>query len=312
MIACSDALIENFRTETLDKLGLEAEQLDRLNPRLVACSISGFGRTGPMRNVPGYDFVVQGSSGLMSITGEPDGPPMKVGVAIADVLTGLYAAVSLLAGLVGREQGDAGRFFDLALADCTLASLVNVAQAALLTGDRPQRYGNAHPHIVPYQMFATRDGYLILAVGNDAQWRRFCEAVGRQSWADDPRFATNPARVQHRDALIRQIEPLMTTRTTADWETLLAAANVPHGRVAHVDEALASEQARAREMVVACRDARGRAVQLVGSPIHWRGRPPQQPLPPPELGEHTELVLRDWLGYDAATVERLRASGALG
>lgn len=311
LIQAADALIENFRVETLEKLGLQPDDLSRLNPRLVSCSISGFGRTGPMAEVPGYDFMVQAFSGLMSITGEPDGMPMKVGVAISDVLTGLYAAISILAGLLGRDHDQPARAFDLSLADCTLASLVNVAQAALLSGQRPIRFGNAHPHIVPYQVFATADGYLVLAVGNDSQWRRFCQVASKQEWSDDERFATNPARVEHRETLTALIAQVMKTATTSQWCARLAKENVPHGTIAPLDETLGHEQTIAREMVVDVVDQQGQTVKLLGSPIHWHERPSRQPAIPPGVGEHTDEVLSEWLSYSNKRIDTLRSSGAV-
>ena len=236
LIRVSDVLIENFLPQSMEKLGLTAERMEKLNPRLVRVSISGYGRTGPAAAIPGYDLVVQATAGIMSITGEPDGTPMKIGVAITDILSGLYAAVSVLAGLFGASQraspaGATGAAFDLALADCTLASLVNVVQGALVTGERPKRYGNAHPQIVPYEAFATADGYLVLAVGNDGQWQRFCQAIHRAELSADLRFATNRARVEHRLELIPLLNKVFAGRTTADWLDLLGRIDVPHGPV---------------------------------------------------------------------------------
>ncbi|MBL9124615.1 MAG: CoA transferase [Planctomycetaceae bacterium] len=312
LIRTADALVENFLPRVRDKLGLAPERLAALNPRLVSCAISGYGRTGPLADVPGYDLVVQATSGLMSITGEPDGPPLKVGVAITDIITGLYAATSILAGLVARERGAAGKAFDLALADCTLASLVNVVQGALVTGERPRRYGNAHPHIVPYEVFATADGHLVLAVGNDRQFQRFCAAAGESALAADPQYATNAARVAQREKLVARLRTIIAARTTANWLGALAAAEVPHAPVLAVDEALAAPQTAAREMLVEVTDSAGRNFRLVGSPIHWQGEPPRTAAPPPELGADTDQVLRDWLGYSQAQRDELRAAGALG
>ena len=311
LLRSADVMLENFLPDTVAKLGLTPERLRALNPKLVSCSISGFGRTGPLAGVPGYDLAIQACAGLMSITGEPQGAPMKVGVAMTDVITGLYAAVSVLAGLVGRRDGFDGRAFDVALADCTLASLVNVAQSTLLTGRRPQRFGNAHPQIVPYEAFATADGYLVLACGADRQWVRLCETVDRRAWADDPRFRTNPGRVAHRDELIPLLAALFKERTTAAWETLLKIAEVPHARIAAVDEVVASPQTAAREMVWNVVDDSGRPLKLIGSPIHWPERPPPAPLVPPRLGEHTRAVLHDWLRYDAHRIEQLRREGVV-
>ncbi|HEX4132080.1 MAG TPA: CoA transferase [Pirellulales bacterium] len=311
LIARADVLIENFLPDALSQFGLEPQRLKQLNPGLVSCSISAFGRTGPWSDRPGYDLMIQAASGLMGITGEPDGVPMKVGVAITDVVAGLYAAVSVLAGLVGREQGQPGRAFDLSLFDCTLASLVNVAQSTLLTGKPPKRWGNAHPQIVPYEVFATSDGYLALAIGADRQWKKFCHRVDCQAWADDPRFATNPARVEHRSELVPLVAELMATQSTAEWQTLLTEIEIPHAPVATADEALASKPATARGLVLPCVDSAGRHYRVLSSPVHWFGEPPRSASAPPELGEHTDMVLRDWLDYSTEQILALRRDGAI-
>jgi crotonobetainyl-CoA:carnitine CoA-transferase CaiB-like acyl-CoA transferase len=319
LIRASHVLIENFLPQSLEKLGLTADRLQKLNPRLVRVSISGYGRTGPLAAMPGYDLVTQATAGIMSITGEPDGTPMKIGVAITDVLTGLYAAVSVLTGLYGmsrpvlRERPAAGSgiassalAFDLALADCTLASLVNVVQGALVTGQRPRRYGNAHPQIVPYEAFATADGHVVLAVGNDGQWQRFCQATNRAELSKDSRFATNPDRVEHRRELIPLLNELFASRTTADWLDLLGRTDIPHGPVLALDEILATPQVAARHMIQELTSADGRSYRLVASPIHADGGPLCSQLAPPEIGEHTEAVLAEWLGYDSARIQALR------
>jgi formyl-CoA transferase len=318
LIRRADVLVENFLPHSLDKLGLRPERLRELNPELVSAAISGFGRSGPLADTPGYDLVIQATSGVMSITGEPQGMPMKVGVAITDVLTGLYAAIGVLAGLFARGRGAPGISLDLALADCTLASLVNVAQSALLTGQRPTRFGNAHPNIVPYEAFATADGHLVLAVGNDRQWQRFCVAassltvgVSTSDLASDERFRTNPLRVKHRRELIGLLALILRQRTTAQWQPLLTAAEVPHAAVQALDEILTSPQVAARNMTHVVSDAAGRRYKLLGSPIHWYDQPPSTVTPPPDLGQHTDEVLRDWLGYDPARIAALRASGAV-
>lgn len=306
LVQRADVLVENFLPDTLARLRLEREHLLALNPRLVIASISGFGRTGPWSGLPGYDLMIQAACGLMSITGEPEGQPMKTGVAITDVITGLYAAAAVLAGLVARGKvpgANAGWAFDLALADCTLASLVNVAQDVLLTGRPPQRYGNAHPHIVPYESFATADGHMVLAIGADRQWQRFCQAVGKPEWARDARFATNPVRVQNRATLIPMLQALMTTRTTAQWEELLTREAIPHSPVRTVDQALATPQARARGMVWPA-EVPGQ-VPLLGSAVHWYGQPSGRGRRPPALGEHTAEVLQEWLGFSEDQVAEL-------
>ncbi len=311
LVGRADALVENFLHESLPKLGLTHERLKKLNPRLVSCSISGYGRSGPFADRPGYDLVIQAMAGIMSITGTPEGEPMKVGVAISDVITGLYAAASVLAGLFARGSAQNGWAFDLALFDCTLASLVNVAQSALVTGERPRRFGNAHAQIVPYEAFATADGHLVLAIGNDGQWQRFCRAVGRDDWAADARFRTNPLRVENRHELIARLKELMRARRTDEWLRLLGKAAVPHGPVLALDEIIASPQVAARQMVAPATDRDGRQFRMLASPVHWRGEPPRVTRTPPALGEHTDEVLRDWLAYDDARIARLRESRAI-
>jgi crotonobetainyl-CoA:carnitine CoA-transferase CaiB-like acyl-CoA transferase len=312
LVRKADVLVENFLPSALTKLGLDPARLHTLNPELVIVSISGFGRTGPLANAPGYDLVIQALSGLMSITGEPAGVPMKVGVAISDVLTGLYAAISALAGLHARGRRLGGAHADLALADCTLASLVNVVQSTLVTGKRPQRFGNAHPQIVPYEAFATADGHIVLAVGNDRQWQRFCQAAGRADLAADVRYATNPDRVVHRDTLIAELQTEFARRTTGAWRSLLEAAEVPHAPVVAIDEGVAAPQTVARQMVQEVTDSAGRQFRLLSSPIHWNDLTPLPVTAPPALGEHTEEVLRDWLGFGDEHLAALRATGAIG
>jgi crotonobetainyl-CoA:carnitine CoA-transferase CaiB-like acyl-CoA transferase len=309
----ADVVLENFRPDSAEKLGLAPAQLLAVNPRLVVCSISGFGRTGPLRDLPGYDFAIQALSGLMSITGPAEGPPCKVGVAVTDVLTGLYAASAVLACLHARRTSNHGYAIDLALLDCAVAAQVNVAQAYLTAGVVPPRQGNAHLQIVPYQLFATADGWIVLAVGNDGQWQRFCKAAAPDLVAD-PRFTTNPQRVRERDTLVPLVERLMRSRTTAAWQELLTAAEVPHAPVWTYADVFAHPQAAARGLRLTVRDAQGRPVELVRSPFHFgdtgaEGGPAV--LPPPGLGENTEEVLREWLGMDAKRIEELRVQGVV-
>jgi crotonobetainyl-CoA:carnitine CoA-transferase CaiB-like acyl-CoA transferase len=311
LLAKSDVLIENFRTDSADKLGLTPEKLLAKHPRLVACSISGFGRTGPLADAPGYDFAIQAMSGLMSITGPAEGPPSKVGVALADILTGQYAATTILACLHARARTGHGYAIDLALLDCALAAQVNVAQAYLTSGEVPQRQGNAHLQIVPYQLFETADGWLVLNVGNDSQWRSFCVAACDEALGKDERFATNRQRVERRGEVVPLVEKLMKSRPTAEWERRLADANVPHAVVRNYADVFAHENTAARGMKVTVRDAAGKPVNLVGNPIHLTGGPLATPTLPPTLGEQTTAVLRDLLGLDAAAVEDLRSRGVV-
>ena len=311
LLAKSDVLIENFRTDSADKLGLTPEKLLARHPRLVACSISGFGRTGPLRDAPGYDFAIQALSGLMSITGPADGPPSKVGVALADILTGQYAATSILACLHARARTGHGYAIDLALLDCALAAQVNVAQAYLTSGEVPTRQGNAHLQIVPYQLFETADGWLVLNVGNDSQWRSFCAAAGDEGLGKDERFGTNRQRVERRGEVVPLVEALMMSLPTAEWERRLSAANVPHAVVRNYADIFPDANTAARGMKVTVRDASGKQVNLVGNPIHLHGASPAAPTVPPKLGEQTATVLNDLLGLDDAAVADLRSRGVV-
>ncbi len=311
LVKRSDVVLENFRASSADKLGLSPEKLLAVNPRLIVCSISGFGRTGPLREAPGYDFAIQALSGLMSITGPAEGPPCKVGVAVTDVLTGLNAAVAVLACLHARHQSGHGYAIDLALLDCAVAAQVNLAQAYLTTRQVPARQGNAHLQIVPYQLFATADGWLVLAVGNDGQWRQFCKAASRPDLANDARFTTNMLRVQNRVALVPLVAEVLRTRTTVAWEEALMAAGVPHAPVWDYEHLFAQPQALARGLRVTVRDPEGNPVDLVGSPFTMAGAELPGATMPPRLGEHTAEVLSDLLGLDADEITRLRDRGVI-
>jgi crotonobetainyl-CoA:carnitine CoA-transferase CaiB-like acyl-CoA transferase len=311
LAAKSDVLLENFRADSAARLGLTPEALLAVNPRLVVCSISGFGRDGPWRDVPGYDFAIQALSGLMSITGQAGGPPCKVGVAVTDVITGLYAAIAVLACLRARESSGHGYAVDLALLDCALAGQVNVAQAFLSSGTLPPRQGNAHFQIVPYQLFATADGWLVLAVGNDGQWQRFCAAAGRPDLAADRRYLTNADRVRGRAELVPLVEAILRQRTTAAWEGALREAEVPHAPVWDYRELFSSEQALSRGIKVEVRDAAGRPVELVGSPFRIAGADQPEGRLPPQLGADTEAVLREVLGIGSERLGELRGKGII-
>ncbi len=306
----SDVLLENFKVGALARMGLGYEDLAAKNPGLVYCSITGFGQSGPYRNRPGYDFLVQAMGGLMSITGEPDGPPMKVGVAITDILTGMYAATAVLAALSHRERTGAGQHVDLALLDVQVASLANQAESYLVTGRPPGRLGNAHPSIVPYQAFATRDGHVVVAVGNDAQFARLCEAAGRPELARDARFATNAARVRNRDDLTGVLGPALASRASRDWIGALEAAGVPCGPINDLAQAFDDPQVRHRGMRVEAPHPLAGSVPMVASPIRLSGTPVRHGAPP-TLGQHTREVLGEVLGMDEAEIEALRRSGAV-
>jgi crotonobetainyl-CoA:carnitine CoA-transferase CaiB-like acyl-CoA transferase len=307
----SDILLENFKSGSAEKLGLSSDALLGLHPRLIICSISGFGRTGPLSELPGYDFAIQALSGLMSITGPAEGPPCKVGVAVTDVLAGLYAAVAVLACVHAREKSAHGYAIDLALLDCAVAAQVNLAQAYLTSGEVPPRQGNAHLQIVPYQLFATADSWLVLAVGNDGQWQRFCHAAGRSDLSNDPRFTTNTLRVENRSVLVPLVEAIMKSRPTGDWQDLLRSAEVPHAPVWTYAELFAHPQAAARGLRISVRDPSGNPVDLVGSPFHIAGRIPREPTTAPELGRHTDEVLQELLGLDSVRLNSLRKQGVI-
>jgi len=311
LVAKCDVLLENFRTGSAVRLGLDAEKLLEINPRLVVCSITGFGRSGPLSDLPGYDFAIQALSGLMSITGPAEGPPCKVGVAVTDVLTGLYAAVAVLACLRAREKSGHGYAIDLALLDCAVAAQVNVAQAFLTGGIVPPRQGNAHLQIVPYQLFATADAWIVLAVGNDGQWLRFCKAAGQEQLGVDARFATNAERVINRGTLVPILEEILRQKKTDVWEKLLTGVNVPHAAIWDYTSLFTHPQATDRGLRVSVRDLNGQPVDLLGAPFHIAGTSLAPPTAPPGLGAQTGSVLERLLQMDASTVVGLRSRNVI-
>ena len=287
----ADILIENFKPGGLAKYGLDYDSLKDDLPALVYCSISGFGQTGPNRDKPGYDLMAQGFGGIMSLTGEPDGSPMKVGVGIADVMCGMYASVGILAALRHRDQTGQGQHVELALVDAQIAWLINEGVNYLASGDLPQRRGNAHPNIVPYDTFATADGHVIIAVGNDAQFQRFCAVLGLVDLAEDPRFATNPARLAHRDALLPHIRKALAARSSEDVVTALEGVKVPVGPVQTLDQVFGSEQVAAREMQIDMPREGADPLRLIGNPLKFSKTPVTYRLNPPHFGADTETVL---------------------
>lgn len=290
-----DVVIENFKVGGMRKYGLDFASLSAANPRLVYCSITGFGQTGPLKNRPGYDFLIQAMGGLMSVTGQPDGAegagPQKAGVALTDIMTGLYATIGILAALAERDRSGQGQHVDLALLDVTLATLANQGTNYLVGGLNPARLGNAHPNIVPYQSFVTSNGHLIVAVGNDSQFRRYVQVLDMAELADDERFATNQNRVHHRDALIPLLQAKMLARGKDEWLQLLEAAQVPCGPINTVAEAFQEPQVQARNMQVTIPHPLNTSLQLAGSPIKLSRTPVDYKRPPPTLGQHTEEVL---------------------
>lgn len=291
LAARSDVLIENFRVGGLDEMGLGYDALKELNPRLIYCSITGFGQNGPYRDRLGYDFVIQAIGGLMSITGEPDRPPMKVGVAIVDVSAAMFACIGILAALQARERTGEGQRVDVSLFDSQVAWLANVGSNYLCSGVVPGRWGNAHASIVPYQAFATADDYIVIAVGNDGQWQRLCDVLSKPEWKTDPRFATNPQRVANRDTLVPFIEEILLQKPAVEWLTALKDHDVPAAPVNTIDKVFADPQALAREMLVEMPHPTAGVVKMAGTPIKLSATPAQMELPPPLLGEHNEEVL---------------------
>ncbi|MCW5851802.1 MAG: CoA transferase [Anaerolineae bacterium] len=306
----ADVLAENFKVGSLAEWGLDYASLSVVNPRLVYLSITGYGQTGPWRDRPGYDLVIQAEGGVMAITGPEDGPPYKVGVAIADITTGMMAAQAVLAALFHRERTGQGQWIDLALYDTHLAWLANVASSHLVTGEPALRYGNAHQSLVPYEVFPTADGYLALGVGNDRQFSRLCDLVGHAEWATDPRFLTNPDRVAHRGDLIPLLQAALRQGSTATWLAALEQADIPAGKVNSVAEALSAPTVAAREMVVEVPHPTAGSVRLVGSPLKFSAAPTTLRRHPPLLGEHTDAVLAD-MGYPPEYIESLRLAGVI-
>tara|TARA_R110002126_G_scaffold3243_4_gene18208 strand:+ start:981 stop:2183 length:1203 start_codon:yes stop_codon:yes gene_type:complete len=300
LVAEADVLIENFKVGGLAAYGLDYVSLQQLNPRLIYCSITGFGQTGPYAKRAGYDFMIQAMGGLMSVTGKAAGEegagPVKVGVALTDILTGLYASNAVLAALAERERSGQGQYIDLALLDVQVACLGNQALNYLTTGVPPQRLGNAHPNIVPYQDFPTADGDFILTVGNDGQFRRFCDVAGHREWASDARFASNAQRVAHRAELIPLIRQATVFRTTAEWIIALERAGVPCGPINDLAQVFADEQIKARGVQITLPHALSGEVALVANPIRLSRTPVEYRTAPPLLGEHSAEVLADWLG----------------
>ncbi len=309
LIARGDVLVENFRAGAFERLGFPETALAPLNPGLVHLAIGGYGIAGPDAGKPGYDFIVQATGGIMSITGEPDGSPTKVGVAISDVVTGLFGAVSVLAGLLARPR-TGGQRVDVSILQSTLAVLVNQAQNAFVTGRAPGRRGNAHPNIVPYETFRTSDGEIAVGIGSERQWPRFCAALGVPELATDPRFATNGDRVERRADLVPLLAARIATTTSAEWLALLDAADVPAGPLLDVLEAFNTPQARAVEARVPMTHPALGAVDQVRSPFDFSVTPASIRTPPPLLGEHSDEILSE-LGYAESAVEELRANGVI-
>ncbi|WP_229509508.1 CaiB/BaiF CoA-transferase family protein [Massilia sp. CCM 8734] len=311
----ADVVLENYKVGQLKRYGLDYDSLKEIKPDLVYCSVTGFGQDGPYAHRAGYDFLIQGMGGLMSVTGErddlPGGGPQKAGVALTDLMTGMYATVAVLAALTHRDRTGQGQYIDMALLDTQVAMLANVGSNYLNSGKAPKRWGNAHANIVPYQTFACADGHLIVATGNDGQYRKFVEAGGRDDLALDARFATNPLRVQHRDVLVPLLAQMVKTRTRDEWIAQLEAVGVPCGPINDVGEVFENEQVKARGVAIEMDHPAAGKVKLVRSPMKMSLTPAQADLPPPMLGQHTDEVLRDLLGRSEEEIAALRAKGAI-
>ena len=311
----ADIVVENFKVGALARYGLDHAALAAINPRLVYCSITGFGQTGPYAERAGYDFIIQGIGGFMSVTGErddkPGGGPQKAGIAVADLMTGMYAATAILAAIAHRAVSGVGQYIDVALLDTQVAMMASLNMNYLVSGTPPGRAGNAHQNIVPYQVFDCADAPLILAVGNDGQFARFCEVAGRTAWLDDSRFATNSERVRHRDVVVPLIAELMRTRTQRDWLAPLEAAGVPCGPINRLDRVFADPQVIARGMRVDMPHPLTGTVPQVGNPLKFSLTPVAYTRPPPLLGEHTRNVLSARLGLSNAALDGLAARGVI-
>ncbi len=304
-----DILVENFKVGALAKYGLGYEQLAKTHPRLIYCSITGFGQTGPYAPRPGYDALIQAMGGVMSLTGEPNGSPQKVGVPVADLFAGLYGCIGILAAVNHRNNTGQGQQIDIGMLDTHVAWLANQGMNYLATGENPPRLGNQHPNIAPYQEFPTKDGYIILAVGNDPTFERFCRAFGQEALLADPRFATNPIRVQNRQLVTDTLTPVMKSKTTAEWIEALEALKIGCGPINTLEQVFADPHVQAREMVVEMAHGSGEAVKVIANPVKLSATPPSYRSAPPLLGEHTQDVLTSVLKMSATDIATLKEKG---
>jgi formyl-CoA transferase len=306
LVKVADVVIENFRPGTMERLGLGEKELRAINPRLIYASLTGFGADGPMSDWPGYDLIVQAWGGLMSITGTPDGEPVKVGVAIIDLIAGLMLGKAITAALFAREKIGVGQRIDTSLLEAEIASLINVGSNYLIGGKVPTRWGNAHPNIVPYQNFQTADGYLVIGVASEVIWKRFCQAIGRSDLTDDRRFADNSKRVEHRVSLIALLSEMFLERTNDAWFKLLSEAEVPCAPVQTIDQVFQAPQVLHRRMLMEVEHPTAGKVPMAGIPVKFSVTPASVRMPPPLLGEHNSEILKNWLGMSAGEIEELK------
>ncbi len=311
LVEVGDIVVENFRVGTLERWGLSYEELQRLRAGVIYCSITGYGYTGPYRDRPGYDFMAQAQSGFMSVNGPVAGEPYRAGVAIADLSAGIFASNAIMAALFARERTGEGQRIDISLLDSMVALMSYVASNYLVSGESPQRYGNAHPNIVPYQEFKTRDGYIALAAGNDRQWSILCDAIGHPEWAKDERFSTNPKRLEYREVLVKQVNEEIGQRDSTYWLSLFEEIGIPAAPINDMANTFSDPQVQARNLRWEVPHPTAGTVPLVASPLNIPTSPAQVRHPPPLLGQHTDEILSELLAYDQDSIQSLREQGAI-
>jgi formyl-CoA transferase len=311
LISKSDVVVENFRVGTMKKWGLGYDDLKKSHPDLIYCSITGFGNTGPYKDKPGYDFIIQALGGLMSVTGPIDGPPSKAGVAVIDIFAGLFASNAILASLFARQSTGQGQQIDISLLDSAIAILANQASNYLVSGEIPKRHGNAHPNIVPYEVFKAKDSYFTLGIGNDLQWQKFCNLINFPQWAEDSPFSNNKSRVENRDALITNLNEVFVQQSSEHWLSLLGNAGIPAAPINNMEDLFNDPQVKARKMLITMLDNQGRPIPMVASPLKISMAPPSYRIPPPQLGASTDEVLETLAGINPKDIEDLRKKNVI-